>query len=185
MTLLPVALIRPDAESERDRAAASEKVTAKRSAKLSRIEIGCKGGRVLKVDASSRQPLPDHVPRQEVFHQAACACPVWGGADFIRNGEAVTEVLDYFPASFRIVRHVQPRFTCNGGREVSRAAKFTARLSANRSSADARFRRDNHHHPQDVGTAPQSLTLHRRSLPADYRCRPQARARPSGSEHAQ
>ncbi|WP_411567488.1 IS66 family transposase [Sinorhizobium meliloti] len=62
----------------------------------------------------SRQPLPDHLPRQEVVHQAACACPVCGGADFIRNGEAVTEVLDYFPASFRVERHVQPRFTCKG-----------------------------------------------------------------------
>ncbi|MBX4893865.1 IS66-like element accessory protein TnpA [Rhizobium bangladeshense] len=52
VTLLPVALIGPDAESETDRATAAEKVTAKRSAKPSRIEIGCKGGRVLKVDAS-------------------------------------------------------------------------------------------------------------------------------------
>ncbi|MCG5486148.1 MAG: transposase [Sinorhizobium meliloti] len=52
VTLLPVALIGPDAESETARAAAAEKVTAKRSAKPSRIEIGCKGGRVLKVDAA-------------------------------------------------------------------------------------------------------------------------------------
>lgn len=52
VTLLPVALIGPDAESEPDRAAAAEKVAAKRPAKPSRIEIGCKGGRVLKVDAS-------------------------------------------------------------------------------------------------------------------------------------
>ncbi|WP_259664436.1 IS66 family transposase [Rhizobium bangladeshense] len=62
----------------------------------------------------SRQPLPDHLPRQEVVHPAACACPVCGGSDFIRNGEAITEVLDYVPASFRVVRHVQPRFTCKG-----------------------------------------------------------------------
>ncbi|WP_046119140.1 transposase [Sinorhizobium sp. PC2] len=50
--LLPVALIGPDAESETARAAAAEKTIAKRSAKPSRIEIGCKGGRVLKVDDS-------------------------------------------------------------------------------------------------------------------------------------
>ena len=35
----------------RDRTAPAEKAAPKRSAKLSRIEIGCKGGRVLKVDA--------------------------------------------------------------------------------------------------------------------------------------
>jgi transposase len=62
----------------------------------------------------SRQPLPDHLPRQDVVHQAACACPVCGGSDFIRNGETVSEVLDYVPASFRVVRHIQPRFTCKG-----------------------------------------------------------------------
>ncbi|MBX4899738.1 MULTISPECIES: IS66-like element accessory protein TnpA [Rhizobium] len=50
--LLPVALIGADAESDSDHAAAAERVAAKRPAKSSRIEIGCKGGRVLKVDAS-------------------------------------------------------------------------------------------------------------------------------------
>lgn len=62
----------------------------------------------------SRQPLPDHLPRHDVVHQAACTCPICGGSDFIRKGEAVSEVLDYVPASFRVVRHVQPRFTCKG-----------------------------------------------------------------------
>jgi transposase len=62
----------------------------------------------------SRQPLPDHLPRHDVTHQATCACPVCGGSDFIRAGDTVSEVLDYVPASFRVVRHIQPRFTCKG-----------------------------------------------------------------------
>jgi transposase len=62
----------------------------------------------------SRQPLPDHLPRHDIMHQAACSCPVCGGSDFIRSGETISEVLDYVPASFRVVRHVQPRFTCKG-----------------------------------------------------------------------
>ncbi|POH29893.1 MULTISPECIES: IS66 family transposase zinc-finger binding domain-containing protein [Sinorhizobium] len=77
------------------------------------IEVSARGVSGSREKAKpSRQPLPDHLPRQEVVHQAACACPVCGGSDF--NGEAVTEVLDYVPASFRVVRHVQPRFTCKG-----------------------------------------------------------------------
>ncbi|KQY73189.1 transposase [Ensifer sp. Root142] len=52
VTLLPVALIGPDADRETDRTAAAERAAPKRSAKPSRIEIGCKGGRVLKIDAS-------------------------------------------------------------------------------------------------------------------------------------
>lgn len=50
----------------------------------------------------------------EVVRRTACDYPVCGGSDFIRSGEAVSGVLDYIPASFRIVRHVQPRFTCKG-----------------------------------------------------------------------
>jgi len=37
---------------------------------------------------------------------------VCGGSDFLRAGETVSEVLDYVPASFRVVRHIQLRFTC-------------------------------------------------------------------------
>ena len=62
----------------------------------------------------SRKPLPGHLPRQTITHEAACQCPVCGGSDFIRNGETVTEILDYVPASFKVVRHVQPRFICKG-----------------------------------------------------------------------
>lgn len=47
-------------------------------------------------------------------HQATCSCPVCGGSDFIRAGETVSEVLDYVPAWLRVVRHIQPRFTCKG-----------------------------------------------------------------------
>ncbi|MBV9538220.1 MAG: IS66 family transposase zinc-finger binding domain-containing protein, partial [Acidisphaera sp.] len=46
-----------------------------------------------------------------VTHEAACACPQCGGA-LHRLGEDVTEVLDYVPASFRVIRHVRPKFSC-------------------------------------------------------------------------
>ncbi len=59
-----------------------------------------------------RQPLPDHLPRHEVEHAADCACPTCGGHDFIKTGESVTEVLDYVPASFRVVRHRRARLVC-------------------------------------------------------------------------
>ena len=52
MRLLSVALMGVDAESEPDSRRGSRERHGKRPAKSSRIEIGCKGGRVLKVDAS-------------------------------------------------------------------------------------------------------------------------------------
>lgn len=63
----------------------------------------------------SRQPLPDHLPRDEVVHEPSnCACPTCGGRDFLKAGSVETEVLDYVPSSFKVVRHVQPRFVCKG-----------------------------------------------------------------------
>ncbi|MCK7614985.1 IS66 family transposase [Roseibium sediminicola] len=63
----------------------------------------------------ARQPLPDHLPRHEIVHDLGeRSCPCCGGRDFLKGGTGVTEVLDYIPASFRVMRHVQPRFVCKG-----------------------------------------------------------------------
>jgi transposase len=62
-----------------------------------------------------RKPLPDHLPRQEVVHEppedGACSCPACGGS-MARLGEDVTEVLDYIPGRFRVIRHVRPKYAC-------------------------------------------------------------------------
>jgi len=62
----------------------------------------------------ARQPLPEHLPRVAELHEAANSCPDCGGSDFLKAGEDLSEVLDYVPASFRVVRHVRPRFICKG-----------------------------------------------------------------------
>jgi len=58
-----------------------------------------------------RRPLPEHLPRREVVHAGTCACPACGGA--LRPvGEDVTEILDYLPGRFEVVRHVRPALSC-------------------------------------------------------------------------
>ena len=62
-----------------------------------------------------RQPLPEDRPCHEVVHELKeCSFPTGGGQDFLKAGTSIVEVLDYVPASFRVVRHVQPRFVCKG-----------------------------------------------------------------------
>jgi len=71
-----------------------------------------------------RKPLPDHLPRQEVVHQpagdAACVCPACGGG-MGALGEDVTEVLDYVPGHFRVIRHVRPKYACRACDVITQA----------------------------------------------------------------
>ncbi|HET8548922.1 MAG TPA: IS66 family transposase [Bryobacteraceae bacterium] len=58
-----------------------------------------------------RRPLPAHLPRERVVHEIACTCSDCG-VPMRRIGEDVAEVLEYAPASFKVVRHVRPKFAC-------------------------------------------------------------------------
>jgi transposase len=71
-----------------------------------------------------RQPLPDHLPRQEIVHQPegdeVCVCPDCGGG-MARLGEDVTEVLDYVPGRFQVIRHVRPKYACKACDTITQA----------------------------------------------------------------
>ena len=61
-----------------------------------------------------RKPLPEHLKREVVTHtpQRDC-CPDCGGQ--LRHfGDDVSEQLEYVPESFKVIRHVRPKFTCTG-----------------------------------------------------------------------
>jgi transposase len=63
------------------------------------------------IEKPYRKPLPPHLPREEEVHEPACTCPNCGGA-MRKLGEDVTEVLEYVPASFKVIRHVRPKLSC-------------------------------------------------------------------------
>jgi len=71
-----------------------------------------------------RKPLPDHLPRQEIVHQpgddGACTCPACG-AGMTKLGEDVTEVLDYVPGRFQVIRHVRPKYACKACDAITQA----------------------------------------------------------------
>ena len=60
----------------------------------------------------ARAPLPEHLPREICEHLLEHQdCPDCGGP--VRKlGETVSEVLEYVPASFRVIRHVRPKLAC-------------------------------------------------------------------------
>jgi transposase len=55
-----------------------------------------------------------------VWHPAPCACPGCGGA--LRPfGEDITEILEYVPGSFRVIRHVRPKLSCRACETIVQA----------------------------------------------------------------
>ena len=60
----------------------------------------------------ARRPLPEHLPREVVTHLPAHdCCPDCGGA-LRQFGEDVAEQLERIPATFKVIRHVRPKFAC-------------------------------------------------------------------------
>lgn len=60
-----------------------------------------------------RRSLPDHLPREVETHApAASDCPACG-SQLNKLGEDVAEVLEWIPASFKVIRHVRPKLCCS------------------------------------------------------------------------
>jgi transposase len=61
-----------------------------------------------------RKPLPEHLER-EVVRYVPCSdnCPDCGG-QLHHFGDDVSEQLEYIPDSFKVIRHVRPKFSCTG-----------------------------------------------------------------------
>ena len=68
--------------------------------------------RVKNRDKHGRQQLPEHLERIEIEHDlAGKACPACGN-ERSRIGAEISEQLEYFPASFKVLRHIRPKYAC-------------------------------------------------------------------------
>jgi transposase len=73
----------------------------------------------------ARRPLPHHLLRQTHRHEPKeTACPDCGGR-LRKLGEDVSEMLEYAPASFYVVRHVRPKLSCTKCDHIVQAAAPT------------------------------------------------------------
>jgi transposase len=69
-----------------------------------------------------RKPFPETLPRETVTHTPeAERCPDCGG-QFKSLGEDVSEMLEYVPASFKVIRHVRPKLACTRCDHIAQAA---------------------------------------------------------------
>lgn len=69
----------------------------------------------------ARRPLPAHLPRAEIVHESSCTCPSCGGT-LRRLGEDVSEMLEYIPGRYQVIRHVRPKLSCAACQTIVQAA---------------------------------------------------------------
>ena len=61
-----------------------------------------------------RNPLPEHLEREVITHVAGRDCCPDCGSMLRQFGEDISEQLEYVPDSFKVIRHVRPKFSCTG-----------------------------------------------------------------------
>ena len=66
-----------------------------------------------KPTSVARKPLPESLPRQVIEHGKQSCCDQCG-EQLSQIGEDVSEQLEYVPASFRVIQHVRPKYSCSG-----------------------------------------------------------------------
>lgn len=87
--------------------AAAQDELAKREAKLPAAEPT----QTTRARAG-RQPLPEHLPRIEHYHEPeSCTCGQCGSA-LVKIGEDISEQLDVEPTRFFVHRHIRPQYAC-------------------------------------------------------------------------
>lgn len=70
-----------------------------------------------------QRQLPAHLPREDVIHTDSpnCTCAACG-AGLRQIGQDISEVLEYEPGSFKVIRHVRPKFACATCQTITQAA---------------------------------------------------------------
>jgi transposase len=67
----------------------------------------------------SRQPFPEHLPRERVIVPGPTACLCCGGDRLRKLGEDVTETLEVIPRQWKVIQHVREKFTCRNCEKIS------------------------------------------------------------------
>jgi transposase len=78
----------------------------------------------------ARKPLPEHLPREvRTYRPKQNACPDCGGKLKLL-GEDISEILEYVPARFKVIRQVRPKLACACCERIVQARRRAARSSA-------------------------------------------------------
>ncbi|WP_198164122.1 IS66 family transposase zinc-finger binding domain-containing protein, partial [Bradyrhizobium jicamae] len=69
----------------------------------------------------SRQPFPEHLPRERVIVSGPTSCACCGGSRLSKLGEDITETLEVIPKSWKVIQHVREKFSCRDCEKIIQA----------------------------------------------------------------
>jgi transposase len=92
-----------------------EELESAKAAQLEELERKLEPAKVVALETVRkpvRRALPEHLPRELETHAPAEQCCPACSAELNTLGEDVSEVLEWVPASFKVIRHVRPKMCC-------------------------------------------------------------------------
>ncbi len=69
----------------------------------------------------SRQPFPEHLPRERVVIEAPRTCACCGGSRLSKLGEDVTETLEVIPRQWKVIQTVREKLSCRDCEAIAQA----------------------------------------------------------------
>ncbi|SOD93273.1 Transposase [Caenispirillum bisanense] len=69
----------------------------------------------------SRQPFPEHLPRERIIEPAPAVCACCGGERLRKIGEDVTETLEVIPRQWTVIQRVRETFSCRDCEKIAQA----------------------------------------------------------------
>jgi transposase len=96
---------------------------AKPTADAAQAESSSPASSILTSTAKpGRRPLPEHLPRKtQTYLPQHSSCPDCGGK-LRKLSEDVSEILEYMPARFQVIRQVRPKLSCGCCERIVQAA---------------------------------------------------------------
>ena len=68
-----------------------------------------------------RQKLPENLEHIDEILDPDPQCPECGGEEFRKIADDISEILEYIPSSFKVIRHIRPRCVCINCEKVVQA----------------------------------------------------------------
>lgn len=72
-------------------------------------------------DQPKRKKLPEHLERINVLLNPDPKCPECDGGNFRKISDDISEILEYIPSSFKVIRHIRARCVCTNCDKIVQA----------------------------------------------------------------